>query len=228
MPELPKLTSLHVSCIDTSVVPDLPTTMTYDQLTIRARPETDLWRQPPNTDIDNAPTLLISTPIKMDRFHSARVTVSGNWSTPYDQGGLVLFIPDEGAMKWVKTAIEYADEKPYVEIVGTIRWSDWSSVPLKEEEGGEVTIQVEREMVNGEKMESLWVYIVDKSGEKMGLVRRINWWFTPDQKATTDSEKDRVLLIGGYAARPRVPAGEGREKEELVVKLGFEVKLFDN
>ena len=38
-----------------------------------------------------------------------------------------------------------------------------------------------------------------------------------------------LLIIGVYAARPTVPAGEGREHEELVVKYErFEVKLFDD
>jgi uncharacterized protein len=144
----------------------------------------------------------------------------------------VLFIPDEGATKWVKAGIECVGGEPCVGITGTRRWSDWSFVPMEEKDGGKVTILVEREVEEGEKVESLWVYIVNKeTGEKMG-VRQINWWFKHDildPKATADSEKNRSLLIGVFAARPRVPAGEGRENEELVVKLEeFEVKLFDD
>ena len=146
----------------------------------------------------------------------------------------MIFIPDEGATKWIKAGIECEGEggKPSVGITGTRRWSDCSFVPLEEkEDGGKVTIQVEREVEEGEKVESLWVYIVDKkTGEKMG-VRQINWWYRHDildQKATADSEKNRTLFIGVFGARPRVPAGEGKENEELVVKLeDFEVKLFD-
>jgi regulation of enolase protein 1 (concanavalin A-like superfamily) len=237
MPELPQLTSRHVSSFrsvsEDQISSDLPTTMTYDQpITIHARPGTNLWRKPPNTDINNAPTFLIPIAINIHRFHSARVTVSGDWSAPHDQGGLVLFIPDEGATKWIKTGIECDEEKPCVGIVGTRRWSDCSLVPLEKEDGGKVTIQVEREVEEGEKVESLWVYIVNKeTGEKMG-VRQINWWFKHDildQKTTPDSEKNRSLVIGVYAARPRVPAGEGKENEELVVKFEeFEVKLFDD
>ena len=236
MPELPKLTSLHVSSLGSipanQISSDLPTIMTYDQpITIHAKPETNLWRKPPFPEINNAPTLLIPTPINIHRFKSVRVTVSGNWNTSYDQGGLVLFIPDEGAMKWVKTGIECVEGKPCVGIVGTRRYSDWSLVPLEEKDGGKVTIQVEREVEDGNKVDSLWVYIVNKeTGEKMG-VRQANWFFKHDildQKVTPDSEKNRSVLIGVYAARPRVPAGEGRENEELVVKLeDFEVKLFD-
>ena len=144
----------------------------------------------------------------------------------------MLFIPDESATKWVKAGIECAGGEPSVGITGTRRWSDWSSVPMEEEEGGKVTIQVEREVEQGEKVESLWVYVVNKeTGEKMG-VRQMNWWFKHDildKKVSANSEKNRSLLIGVFAARPRVPAGKGRENEELVVKLEeFEVKLFDD
>lgn len=240
MPELtlPRLTLHHGSSALTisqdKISNNLPTTMTFDQpLTIRARPGTDLWRKPPNTDIDNAPTILISTPIDLHSFHSARVTVSANWSTLYDQGGLALFIPDEGINKWVKTGIEFVWGKPYVGTVATSRWSDWSLVPLEKEKAGKVTIQVEREVKDGERVESLWIYIIDEeTGEKMGI-REITWWFRRDigeeNIKVGSEEEDRCLLVGVYAARPTVPEGEGREHEELVVKLeGFEVKLFDN
>ena len=87
-------------------------------------------------------------------------------------------------------------------------------------------------MKEGEKLESLWVYIVnEETGTKME-VRRITWWFSQDilgQKISKVSSDNRCLLIGVYAARPTVTAGEGREHEELVVKSeGFEVKLFDD
>ncbi|KAF8811024.1 hypothetical protein BYT27DRAFT_6470907 [Phlegmacium glaucopus] len=239
-PTLPRLTLHHGSSAlaisQCQILDDLPTTMTYDQpLTIRARPKTDLWRKPPNTDIDNAPTILVSTPIDLHKFHSARVTVSANWSTLYDQGGLVLFIPDEDTKKWLKTGIEFVWGKPYVGTVATSRWSDWSLVPLEKEKGGKVTIQVEREVKDGERVESLWVYIIDEeTGEKTGI-REITWWFRHDipggenSEPKVNPEEKRCLLIGVYAARPTVPEGEGREHEELVVKLeGFEVKLFDD
>ena len=143
----------------------------------------------------------------------------------------MLFIPDEGATKWVKAGIEMVNGESFVGITATRRWSDWSLVPLEKEDGGKVTILVEREVEEGEKVESLWDYVVNKeTGEKMG-VRQINWWYKHDildQNVTADSEKNRSLLIGVFGARPRVPAGEGRENEELVVKFEeFEVKLFD-
>jgi regulation of enolase protein 1 (concanavalin A-like superfamily) len=236
MPELPKLTSLHVSSArsisEDQISGDLPTTMAYDQpIIIHAQPKTDLWRKPPNMDVDNAPTRLISAPIDIHKFHSARVTVSANWNTLYDQGGLILFIPGEGedTTIWMKTGIEFFGGKPFVGSVATSQWSDWALVPLRKEKCGKVTIQVERQVKEDKKLDSLWVYVVDEETGRKMEVRQITWWFTHDshdQKVTSDN---RHLLIGVYAARPTVPSGEGREHEELAVKLeGFEVKLFDD
>ena len=237
MLELPKLTSLHVSSAKSipkdQIFINLPTTMAYDQpITIHAQPKTDIWRQPPDIDRDNAPTRLISTPIGIDRFHSARVTVSANWNTMYDQGGLILFIPGEDTTMWMKTGIEFFKEKPFVGSVATSQWSDWALEQLGKEKGGKLTIQVEREVKEGKKQSSLWVYIVDEeTGEKMA-VRQVTWWFAHnklDQKISKETSDKRCLLIGVYAARPTVPAGKGREHEELVVKFErFEVKLFDD
>lgn len=237
MPELPKLTSLHVSSArpisEAQISGDLPTTMAYDQpITIYAQPKTDLWRKPPNIDVDNAPTRLISTPIDINKFHSARVTVSANWNTLYDQGGLILFIPIDDTTTWMKAGIEFFGGRPFVGSVVTSRWSDWALVPMGKEKGGKVTIQVERQVKEGEKLDSLWVYIVDEETGRKMEARQITWWFRHDildQKISKVTSDNRCLLIGVYAARPTVPAGEEREHEELAVKFeGFEVKLFDD
>ena len=195
------------------------TTMGYEQpITIHAPPKTDLWSKPPNTNIHNEPNNLF--PIDINRFHSARVTVSAEWSTLYDQGGLLISIPDENTTRWVKAGFEYVSGKPYVGSVATSPWSDWALAPLGKETT-KVTIQLEREVKNGKRGESLWVYIIDEeTGEKQGI-REITWWFGPGVS--------RESLIGVYAARPGVPQGTGREHDELVVKFeGFEVKLFDD
>lgn len=56
-------------------------------------------------------------------------------------------------------------------IVGTRGWSDCSLVPLeKEEERSKVMIQVEKEVEEDKKVESLWVCVVDKeTGRKWEL-----------------------------------------------------------
>jgi regulation of enolase protein 1 (concanavalin A-like superfamily) len=237
MSELPKLTSLHASSFrsfsEDQVSSNLPTTVAYDHpITIHAGPGTDFWRHPPDIDVDNAPTLLISTPIDIHRFHSARVTVSANWNTLYDQGGLILFIPDEDTTTWLKTGIEVFGGEPFVASVATTRWSDCAIVPLGKEKGGQVTIHVERQMKEGKKLDSLSVYIVDEETGRKMEIRQITWWFRHnnlDQKDSKEMPDNRCLLVGVYAGRPTIPAGEGREHEELVVKFErFEVKLFDD
>ena len=237
MPELPKLTSLHASSFRTTsedqVSSDLPTTMVYDEpIIIHAPAKTDFWRHPPDIDVDNAPTRLISTPIDIHRFHSARVTISADWNTLFDQGGLILFIPDEDYTTWLKVGIEVFGGEPFVASVVTGRWSDCGIVPLGKEKSGKVTIHVEREVKEGKKLDSLWIYTVDEETGKKSGIRQITWWFRHnilDQKISKEIPDNRCLLIGVYAGRPTVPAGEGREQEELAVKFeGFEVKLFDD
>lgn len=233
-PATPKL-SLHYGSSAQAIAEGaelvaLPTTMKFPTQTIHAAPGTDLWRKPPSTDIDNAPTILISTPIDLHKFRSAKVTVQGNWNTLYDQGGLVLFVPDEDIKKWVKTGVEYVWGKPYVGTVVTSRWSDWSLVPLPESANGRVTILVERETKHGERVESLWIYLLnEETGEKVGI-REVTWWFRHDlQDSSAEVDGKRLLLVGVYGARPQVPEGEGREKDELEVKLeNFEVTLFED
>ena len=223
MPEIPKLTSLSSarSISEDQISSELPTTMTYDQpIIIRAPPKTNFWRKPPNIDDHNAATQLISTPIDIHRFHSARVTVSADWNTLYDQGGLILFFPEGDPTTWLKTGLELVKEKLTAMSVDANPWSDVALVPLEKEKGGKMTIQVEREVEEGKKLDGLHIFTVDGTGKKEAI-RLDTSWFThkiPNQK----------LLIGVYAGRPEVPEGEGRKDEELVVTFeGFEVKLFD-
>ena len=111
--------------------------------------------------------------------------------------------------------------------VVTRQWSDAAMMPLGEEKDGKLTIQVERQVKEGEKLDSLLVYIVDEADRGKEEIRPITWCFT-DQKISKETSDNRCLLIKVYAARPTVP-GEGREQEELVVKLeNFEVRFFDN
>jgi len=219
MPEIPKLTSLHVSSarstFEDQIPSDLPTTITYNHpIIIRAPPGTNFWRQPPNTDDQNAPTRLI--PIPIDKFHSARVTVSADWNTPYDQGGLILFIIDGNTTSWLKTGFEMK-EKLNAMAVFSRPWSDVGTVPL-ENVKDKMTIQVERQVEKGKKLDGLRVNIVDETGGKKGF-RRNTSWFTQKDTGTSDN---RLLLVGIFAARP------SEHGEHVVTFEGFEVKLFDD
>lgn len=230
---IPKLALHHGSsalAICQNPLVDLPKTLSYPQeFTIRASPGTDLWRKPPSVDIDNAPTLLINVPIDLHRFHSARVTVSADWNTLYDQGGLALFIPDEDTKKFVKTGVEFVFGEPHVGTVAASRWADWSLVPNAAI--GKITIQVEREVDDeGKRTSSLWVYLIDPQTGKKSGIREITWWFRNDLedggREQTADKPSQVLLVGLFAARPKVP--EGPDKELVVKFEGFEVTLFDD
>ena len=85
-------------------------------------------------------------------------------------------------------------------ILGTVAcdaWADWS---LHELEGGQVTVEVEREVENGEKTASLWVYVVGKDGKRRPI-REITWVF---EDILGREEIEKVLCVGVYAARPKM------------------------
>ncbi|KAI5803429.1 hypothetical protein DFH27DRAFT_49029 [Peziza echinospora] len=66
-----------------------------DKITIKTPWNTDLWNKPqdPYTIAHNQPFLY--TEVFLREFHSAKVTVSGDWVERYDQGGIVLIhIPE--------------------------------------------------------------------------------------------------------------------------------------
>ncbi|RPB18825.1 hypothetical protein L211DRAFT_843270 [Terfezia boudieri ATCC MYA-4762] len=207
-------------------------------ITLRTPPKTDLWRKPPSLNVSTAPTLYTKVPLS--KFKSAKVTASSNWNTLYDQGGLALFLGpppgEDGSTKgqWVKSGIEYVFEKPNVGTVAADIWADWSLAPVPNvgddyAKGDEVsvTIEVEREMVDGNKEASLWVYKVNpKSGKRQG-VREVTWVFKEDTGAE-EGKGSTELWVGIYTARPTVPEGVGRENEELEVDFkDFEIRLFD-
>lgn len=55
---------------------------------LKAGPNTDLWRKPPNGDTSTAPIVFTSL---RHPFVVAEVTVSADWEMEWDQGGLVIF-----------------------------------------------------------------------------------------------------------------------------------------
>jgi len=81
----------------------------------------------------------------------------------------------------MKTGIEFFQGKPFVGSVVTSQWSDWALMPLGKEKGGKVTIHVERQVkeLEGKKLDSLWVYVVDEeTGRKMEVRQIISWFET--------------------------------------------------
>jgi len=173
---------------DQNPLPSPPPT----EFVLNASPGTDIWRKPPNTNSFNAPIFYRN--IKLSSFHRARVTISADWKTLYDQGGLCLVLPQSQAQssiphKWIKTGIEFTHGSPHVSTVACDLWADWGLLPAA---GGKVTVEMERHVVDGKPTSSLWVYAVGESTRTP--MREISWVF--------DDGADGECWIGVYAAKP--------------------------
>ena len=182
--------------------------------TLVARSDTDIWRKPPSTLSFNAPILYHS--LKLSEFKRARVSITGPWKTLYDQGGLCLCMPtdkgNERSWKWLKTGIEFYDGRPYIGTVGCDTWADWSLLEL---DGDQVTVEIEREVENGNKTASLWVYIISDDGKRRPI-REVTWVIG----TLSDTEQnDQSLCIGVYAAKPKMDEGNKEGKLEVTFQL---------
>lgn len=127
-------------------------------------------------------------------------------------------------------------DQPNVGTVAADIWADWSLAPVPGvgedyTRGDEVpiTVEVEREVVDGKKEASLWVYKVDpKTGKRSG-VREVTWVFAEDT-GEAEGKGNTELWVGIYTARPTVPEGKGGKEQEHELRVDFkdfEIRLFD-
>ena len=165
-----------------------------DHFKIFAPPKTDIWRPSPVQDDFNAP--FIYTSLKSSSFKRIAVTVSAEWKTQFDQGGLLLTWPaaEKNKTQWVKAGIEYFNGKPMLGVVGCDRFSDWSLCPLPIAAATHATIEAQR------VGQTLWIYLVF-NGERRAL-REVKWAFLEDREAETE------MWVATYAAKP-TPESEG-------------------
>lgn len=165
------------------------------EFSIKAPPSTDIWAKPPSTFRFNAPILYKTIPLAS--FKRARVAVTADWKSTYDQGGLILVIngPD-GSQKWIKTGIEFTHGKPHVSTVAKDVWADWSLFPVPSG-GPAATVEMVREQSN-----TLWIYLVE--GVQRNPIREVTWAF---------EEENQECWIGTYAAKP------SKEGDDLVVEF---------
>ncbi|RMZ07758.1 hypothetical protein D0862_04186 [Hortaea werneckii] len=163
---------------------DLSTTFS-----ITTPPKVDIWRRSETDDTFNAPYIYRNVSAKS--FKSISVTVSGPWKTQFDQGGLILVLPNKnGLNRWIKAGVEFFNGKPMLGVVGTDRYSDWSLAPMSK---GENTATFEA-VRDGE---TLWVYEI-RDGERLPL-REVKWAFI--------DEMDEIS-VGVYAAKPTPEEGD--------------------
>ncbi|KAK7442533.1 hypothetical protein VKT23_016131 [Stygiomarasmius scandens] len=188
--------------------------------TISAPPSTDIWRKPPSTNKFNAPTypLLPSGSIPLKTFNRVRITLSANWTTRYDQGGIFLHFTQAGdnnaADRWIKTGIEFYTGKPFISTVATLSYSDWSIYPTTDSGTlDKTTIELRRE--NDEMGSSLWVYeiVLDSSGNEVERkpLREVTWVFA--------DEDEWVVDVRAMAARPADEESVIGKDKNLLVKF---------
>ncbi|KAK2811128.1 hypothetical protein FQN50_002464 [Emmonsiellopsis sp. PD_5] len=170
--------------------------------TIKASPSTDIWAKPPSKLPFNSPILYKSAPLPS--FKRARVHISANWGTLYDQGGLILVLNRaDGTRKWIKTGIEFVNNKPHVSTVAKDNWADWSLLSIPSG-GREATIEMQR--VDA----ALWIYLIE--GAEKTPIREITWPFIDEE--TTE------CWIGPYVAKP---SSDGQDLEVTFKDLEIEL-----
>jgi uncharacterized protein len=160
--------------------------------TITTPTSTDIWIKPPSTNRFNAPILHQTFPLSS--FQKARVSVSGLWKDLYDQGGLILVVPQsDGTTHWVKTGIEFYEGQPMASTVAaTSKGADWSLLSIP---GGRTSVTIE--MVN--EKGSLWIYVIE--GVKHVPVREVAW-------ILGDAESKGDCWVGAFAAKPSETGGK--------------------
>ncbi|MCJ1401644.1 hypothetical protein MMC11_004861 [Xylographa trunciseda] len=185
--------------------------------TLTCPPDTDLWRKPPGHDVFTAPFLYRSMPLSS--FRHARVSISAEWKTLYDQGGLCIILPQkEGKSKWIKLGIEFYNGAPNVSTVACDRWADWSLSPLPKGEAQGVTVGMEREVLDGKATSVLVVYVDE--GDKRRHVREVTWVFEDAE------DNERKCWVGVLVAKPTRDADD--EEADLEVRFkGLEIEICD-
>lgn len=185
--------------------------------TLPIPPSTDIWSPDAETDVFTAPLLYHVLPV--GAFKSISVTVSANWKTQFDQGGLAIVFPHLSASsgigtrsKWIKTGIEFYEGKPAFSTVTCDRFSDWSLCPLASTDDakmGTATVEAVRE---GKKL----VVNVIEGGVKRPL-REVMWAFLEDRN------EEAEMWVGVYGAKPTA------EKEDAAkgIEVSFEGLVVD-
>lgn len=165
-----------------------------NKFSITAPPATDLWRPDATAKGNNFTAPFVYRAIKASHFTSIAVTVSADWKTRYDQGGLAIIFPSPAPRKWVKTGIEVENGSPQLGTVGTYAFSDWSLSPVTPANATSARFLIERDG------SELWVYAVDEDERPDAgryPLRELTWAFLEDR-----ANEDTEIWVGVYAAKP--------------------------
>ncbi len=203
------MSHLNFAYANSTETPPSPTTTSFQ---VTAKPNTDVWRKhgPPEVSRFSAPILYKAIPISS--FKRVRVTVSANWNSQDDHGGLIFVLPQaDGSKKWIKTGIELVGDQTFIATASADRGADMSLLQtgLKGEKKNEVAL----EMIN--EKNALWIYVVD--GQKRVPIREVTWAFS-------GSEEGRECWVGVLAARPSA-SPEGDDTGLVVDFKDFELDV---
>lgn len=98
--------------------------ITGNTLTMEVTPQTDYWRVSHyGFTVDDAPFLYT---LRGGEFE-AKVRISGDYKTRFDQSGMMLRLDHEN---YIKAGIEFVDGKYNLSVVVTHHTSDWSVITL--------------------------------------------------------------------------------------------------
>jgi regulation of enolase protein 1 (concanavalin A-like superfamily) len=186
-----------------------------EYFTLRAGPNTDLWRKPPNGETSTAPIVFTSL---RHPFVVAEVTVSADWELEWDQGGLVIFagaapqslssvdgpFRTRSPCKWVKAGIEFSSGTVNASSVSaTADGADWCLSPLAQstQAGAIHSLRIKLERVGY----ALWIWYQVPSvlpfvvspgavGNSWKKLREVTWFFY--------GVEDKFVHVGVYASRP--------------------------
>jgi len=112
-------------------------------LSARAEAQTDFWRKTHDSGIRHGGHYYFNT---VTGDFTARVKLSGDYNSQFDQAGLMVRIDER---TWLKCGIEFLDGKQYASAVVTRDYSDWSVAPVSsppfiwiqcERQGGTFTV----------------------------------------------------------------------------------------
>ncbi|EWY82890.1 hypothetical protein FOYG_14975 [Fusarium oxysporum NRRL 32931] len=180
--------------------PSLPENPLSESFELVALPGPDIWRTPScagGRDDFNGP--IYATPIPLNSFKSAKVTISSDFPGNYSQGGLILFMPEsipttqtdsqlrleESPRTWIKAGIEKVDGEFFASVAAAKPYSDWSLVKLSES-----SATFEMEKAKG----SLWIYVTGQDGKRTP-VRKLTW--------VVDVAPENDIWIGVAACMPK-------------------------
>lgn len=143
---------------------------------------------------NNAPIITFPIVESIASFETQMI-IHTNGNSQFNQGGVMVYIDDN---TWIKTGIEFVDKEPYISVVVTNKFSDWSTSLINDK----IIIQKYK------KTNKLLIYL---------RIQKINLDFVIEYKTENDKnykfirichlniDNDKInnVLFGLYAAAPK-------------------------